>query len=154
MNARHALGTLALLAALVVTGCTASPAPASTTSPATASPADETGDGGQSTADACAIVAESVDSAIAAFASASPDDPAAVISALQAASRELVTVSERVTNDDVAALLPPLRDMFGEASEAMKAVADGDLARVADVSRLSGAFQEAASAYQELCATG
>lgn len=152
MHVRPALGAIVLVVALALTGCAGSPAVGD--AGAASAPADRPGDDGQSTGDACAIVQTSIDEATAAFSSASPSDPAAVVEALKAASAELVSVSEQVTNDEVAALLPPLRDMFAEASEAMAALSAGDVTRMADIARLSTSFQEAAGAYQELCAAG
>lgn len=141
---------IALAAALA--GCTG---PAADDSPAASAPAaDAAGDEGQSTSDACAIVQKSIDGATSTFASADPADPASVVTALESASAELGTISAQVTNDDVAALLPPLRDMFAQAAEAMAAMADGDVSRAGDISALSAQFQESAAAYQELCETG
>ncbi|KAA9144444.1 hypothetical protein F6B41_32785 [Microbacterium lushaniae] len=156
MSRRHPLRALPLVAALALTaalaGCTG---PSAGGSPAASTPAADTpGDGGQSTSDACGIVQQSIDSATSSFADADPADPTSVVTALESASTELGTISAQVTNDDVAALLPPLRDMFAQAAEAMAAMAEGDVSRAADVSALSAQFQESAAAYQELCETG
>ncbi|MCK6066631.1 MULTISPECIES: hypothetical protein [Microbacterium] len=156
MRRRPALRALPLAVAIALTaalaGCTA---PAADDSPAASTPAaDAAGNEGQSTSDACAIVQESIDGATATFASADPSDPASVVTALESASAELGTISAQVTNDDVAALLPPLRDMFAQAAEAMAAMAEGDVSRAGDISALSARFQESAAAYQELCETG
>jgi FAD/FMN-containing dehydrogenase len=148
VNRRLASAPLALVTVLLMSGCTGAPQPSSSTA------SDAPGDDGQSIADACAIVQSSIDEATSAFSSASPEDPGAVVSALQEASAELAEVAPQVTNDEVAALLAPLGDMFAQAAEAMEALGRGDVTRVGEISELSGSLQESAAAYQELCAAG
>jgi hypothetical protein len=114
--------------------------------------ADAPGDDGQSAADACSIVRSSIDSATEAFSSATADDPSSVVEALRTASEGLATVSGEVTNDEVAALLPPLQEMFVTASDAMEAVASGDVARLTEIGELAGDLQESVTRFQELCA--
>lgn len=148
MTRRYAPAALALGVLLLLSACTGAPS-----APSSAR-ADAHGDEGQSTADACAIVQESIDEATGAFAGASPDDPAAVVEALRSASTRLGEVAPRVTNDEVAALLTPLGNMFTQAAESMEALAGGDVSRMAEIAELSTSFQESAAAYQELCAAG
>jgi hypothetical protein len=147
---RRRLAALALAAALSA-GLVACSAPAADSTAAPTVAADELGDAGQSAADACTIVRGSIDSATEAFSSATADDPASVVDALRTASKELSTVSSQVTNDEVAALLPPLQDMFATASEAMEAVASGDVTKLAEVGELAGDLQGSVTQFQELC---
>lgn len=145
MTRRRIPAAILLGVAVLLGGCTAAGSGSSS------SRADAPGDEGQSTAEACTIVRETVDEATTAFASASPDDPAAVVDALQSASARLAEVAPRVTNDEVAALLTPLGDMFTRAAEAMEALAGGDVTRMMEISELSTSLQESAAAYQDLC---
>lgn len=148
---RRRVAALAL-AALLSLGLVACSAPAGDTSDAPAISADEPGDAGQSAADACGIVRGSIESATEAFSSATADDPASVVDALRTAAEELAAVSSQVTNDEVAALLPPLQEMFLTASDAMDAVASGDIARLAEIGELAGDLQASVTRFQELCA--
>jgi hypothetical protein len=148
------IAPLALVAALALalTACTglppAGPSPASSSAPTSN---DRPGDDGQSTADACAIVQESVDQVGDAFGSAAADDPATVVEAMRVAAQELADVSERVTNDEVAALLPGLQDLYDRASESVEALASGDPTRLGELNETAEQFQETSTRFAEIC---
>ncbi len=149
MPCRAPLLLLLAAAVLALSACTGGAATGDA-----AGTTDAPGDDGQSRSAACAVVSEAVDEATASFSAASPDDPESVISAMQSASEQLSAVSEAVTNDEVAALLPPLREAYAATAEAMSAVAEGDVSRMGEIAELGTAYQEAAAGYEELCAAG
>lgn len=150
MRRRFAAVALALALAAGLAACSGSAAGENTPEVTR----DQAGDQGQSTADACALVQGSIEEAGEAFASASADDPSSVVDAMRAASDELVSVSAQITNDEVAALLPSLSEMFAQASEAMDAVASGDATRLGEIGEAFGTFEATSARFQELCASG
>lgn len=145
--------TIAAVALLGLTGCTGAPAGSSSSGASGASqPADAAGDNGQSTADACALVQSTITEATDGFENASADDPGAVVDAMKSAAEKLTASTSQITNDQVAALLPSLRDMFTKTGDVMEAVAAGDMSKLEDLSSLSTQFQETSEAFQKVCA--
>jgi hypothetical protein len=142
---------IAATAGLGLVACTGGPAPDSTSDASSGAGADQPGDGGQSTADACALVQQTISDAAAEFSSASVDDPAVVVDGMKAAAQKLGDASAQVTNDQIAALLPPLRTAFEKAADVMQSVADGDVSKLADSAQLSTDIQEPLQAFQEIC---
>jgi hypothetical protein len=112
---------------------------------------DQPGDGGQSTADACALVQQTISDAADEFQSTASDDPTIVVESMKAAAATLGETSAQVTNDEIAALLPPLRTAFETAAEVMQAVADGDASKLADSARIAADIQEPLQKFQEIC---
>jgi hypothetical protein len=143
--------TLSAVALLGLAGCTTGPTDTSSTQSGASQNADEAGDGGQSTADACALVQETISSATSDFEEGA-EDPAAVGEAMNAAAEKLSGVASQVTNDEVAALLPSLQEMFVKAGEVMAAVSGGDMSKVEDLTELGSTFQETSEALQDICA--
>jgi hypothetical protein len=142
-----AAAIIAATAALGLAACTGGPAPSSSS----VASADQPGDGGQSTADACALVQQTISDAATEFSSASADDPAVVVDGMKAAAQKLGDASAQVTNDQIAALLPPLRTAFEKAADVMQAVAEGDVSKLADSAQLSTDIQEPLQRFQEIC---
>lgn len=147
---RRLIATLVLAAAAAtgLSACTGSPAQTGSISAG----ADAPGDDGQSTAQACALVQQTIDDATAEFESAASADPSTVVDGMRAAAQKLSDASAQVTNDSVAALLPSLQDMFVRVSDVMAAIVQGDVTKVGDLSRLGTQFQETSREFQELCA--
>jgi hypothetical protein len=143
--------TLVAVALLGLTACTGSPGAGTGTS-RSADSSDQPGDGGQSTADACALIQESIQEATAEFESAATADPAAVVDAMSSAAERLAETATQVTNDEVAAVVPALQEMFTEVAEVMDAIAQGDASRVDDLSQLGTKFQQTSETFQEICA--
>lgn len=139
-----AVGTFGLAA------CTGSPTGSTSTSAPQSS--DEPGDAGQSKADACALIADSIQDATAEFEGIATADPAAVVDAMASAAQRLSDTATQVTNDEVAAVLPGVQAMFTEVAEVMDAIARGDVTKVDDLSQLATEFQETSDAFQEVCA--
>lgn len=151
-SAARTLAVLSLAAATAfgLAACTGSPTGPASTSAAQSS--DEPGDAGQSTADACALIAESIQDATAEFEGIATADPAAVVDAMGSAAERLSDTATQVTNDEVAAVLPGVQAMFAEVAEVMDAIARGDVTKVDDLSQLATEFQETSDAFQEVCA--
>ncbi len=151
MSRKLAAATIALTALFGLTACTGSPAgPAA--SPTSRS-SDLPGDEGQSTADACALVAQSIQDATAEFETIATADPAAVVEAMRSAAAELSETANQVTNDEVAALLPSVQDMFSQVAEVMDAVVQGDVTKVDELSELGAKFRATSEAFQEVCSS-
>ena len=113
---------------------------------------DAPGDEGQSKEDACALIQESIEEAADEFESAPTDDPGAVVDSMKEAALRIAEIAGKITNDEVAAIVPALQAMFAEAGEVMEAVASGDVSQVDDLSELGTTFQETSEAFQEICA--
>ncbi len=156
IGGRLAALALAAVTLLGLTACTGTPtgssAPSRTSSSA-ATPVieDVTGDSGQSTADACRVIQDTIERASATFDDVSNEDPAALVEAMEAAAQELADASARITNDEVGALLPSLQQMFSDVADLMGALAEGDSSRIAEVEELGASFRETSARYQELC---
>ena len=146
MSHRVAALTLAAVALLGLTACTS---PASVTPDSRSS--DAPGDAGQSTADACALVQQGIEDATAQFDNAASADPQSVVDAMKTAAQTLADTAAQVTNDEVAAVLPSLQDMFTEASEVMEAIVKGDASKFDDLSQLGTKFTETSEAFQAIC---
>ena len=151
------LATLILAGAalLGLTACSGIPLVSSSASPFRSSAPtveDEPGDSGQSAADACALVEDTITQATDEFADISSEDPTAVIDAMQAAAQRITEASAAITNDEVAALLPPLQEMFAQVADVMGAISQGDVARIAEVEELGTSFQQTIEEFQAVCA--
>jgi hypothetical protein len=129
--------------------CTAAP-PAPTVSGTESR--DRPGDEGQSTADACALIHEDIQAAVEEFEGLSTADPASVFGAMQSAAEKLSDTAAQITNDEVAALLPPLQDMFARVSDVMEAISRGDVTRAGELAELRPEFERTSRAFQEVCA--
>jgi len=144
--------TIAVFATFGLAACTGAPAGGSPGS-AAASPgaADAPGDEGQSTAEACDLVQQTISDATDEFESAASDDPTQVVESMKSAAEKLAAVSSTVTNDQVSALLPSLQEMFDKTAEVMQAVVDGDVSKAGDLSQLGTDFQATSEKFQEIC---
>ena len=148
--------TLATVALLGLTACTGSPAgtgaPADPSASRSTQSSDQPGDDGQSTADACALIQESIQEATAEFQSVATADPAAVVDAMTSAAERLSDTATQVTNDEVADVVPALQEMFTQAAEVMDAISLGDVSKVDDLSQIGTKLQETSETFQEICA--
>jgi len=147
----HRIAAVLITAAAVwgLTACTSSPtAPASTP---TSHSSDQPGDDGQSTADACAIIQQSIQDATVEFENAATTDPATAAQAMISAAEHLADRAAQVTNDEVAALLPGLQEMFAAVGETMNAIVAGDASRAGELSQLGTDLRVTSEAFQEVC---
>jgi hypothetical protein len=149
MSHRLVAVVLASIAVFGVSACTASPAVPGSGSVSPGS--DQPGDEGQSTAEACALIQESIQEATEEFESAATTDPATAAAAMTSAAERLGENAAEITNDEVAALLPPLREMFAEVGAVMDDIVQGDDSKVPELSRLGVELRETSEAFKEVC---
>ena len=105
----------------------------------------------QTVAQACAVIADTMNDATSEFQEMSMDDMDSVIQAMDAAIASLDDASAKVTNDEVAELLPQLQEMFQKASEGMTAISEGDLEKLTEFQDMGTEFQDVIADYTELC---
>ena len=148
MSRRIAALAVAVAVAFGLSACTGAPAGTGPTG------ADSPGDDGQTVAEACTLVQDTITQAASEFEQAAQQDPSTVVAAMQAAAEKIGSTASQVTNDQVAALLPSLQDMYGQVGDIMQALGDGDVTKVADLARVGTDFQETTQAFQDLCAAG
>ncbi len=150
MSTRIVAVMIALVAVCGVSGCAASPTAPS--GDATTRSEDLPGDEGQSTEDACALIQERIQEATEEFERAATTDPATAAEAMTAAAERLAESATEITNDEVAALLPSLQDMFAEVGEVMTEIAQGDVSKVDDLAELGNELRATSEAFQDVCA--
>ncbi len=142
---------LVALAALGLAACTASPTPSGSGTATVEAGPDGPGDSGQSTQDACALVRDSVVAAADEFETAAADDPASVVEAMRAAAERLGETASDITNDQVAALVPSLQEMYGQIGDVLEALANADLDQSAEFAELATTFRETMDRFREVC---
>lgn len=159
---RFAALTLAAVALIGLTGCTGFPTgtagstPSATSSDSADGSDSGTGegsaDGEQTTAEACALIEETMTEATAGFENLDPENPDAIVEGMEAAVQTLSDLSTEITNEEVAAILPELQTTFQQVADIMAAIVAGDASKVAEFEQLGASFQETGERYQELCA--
>jgi len=142
-SCRIAALTLAAVALAGLTACTGLPAGPDST---------EGGEGSQTTVEACAIVQDAISDATAEFEDVEPADQGALVDAMQAAAQSLGEVSSQISDEDVAAIVPSLQEMFEQVADATAAVVAGDASALADLEGTAADFRETTERFQELCA--
>jgi len=148
-----AIAGTAIFGLSACTGTPVTPQSSSTTGGSTPQNQDDTaGDEGQTTAEACTLIQDTITQATDEFENVSSEDPAAVVAAMEAAAQRIAEASTQVTNDEVAALLPSLQGMFQGVADAMGAIAEGDVSKLSEVEELGTGFQETSEKFQALCA--
>lgn len=131
---------------------TASASRSASAEPVAPGEGDSSGDSGQSVADACTLVQDTITAATAEFENVSAEDPSAVVAAMDAAAQSIADAATQVTNDEVAALLPSLQGMFEQVAGVMQAIVDGDVSKLGELEALGTQFQETSRQFQDLCA--
>ena len=154
MNRRAAAICLSALAGLALAGCTVSPADDAASSARPSASASAAPTGPQSVAAACALVQDTIDEANAKFASAATANPAEVVAAMKAAGKKLSDAASRISNSEVAAVLPDLQAMFEKTADTMQSLVDGDVSKLDQLAALGDEFQKTSERFQELCAAG
>ena len=148
MNRRIAALTIVGIALFGLTACTASPAP----SPGASRTADTPDADGQSVAEACALVQDTIEQASEDFQDAAQDDPSAVVEAMKAAAAKLSEAAEQITNDDVAAVLPGVEEMFTTTADILQDIVEGDVSKIGELGTIGETFQETVQQLEDLCA--
>jgi len=151
MHRSIAAVVLVALAALGLAACTTSPAPSETGAATAEAGPDGPGDAGQSTEDACSLVRDSVVGAAEEFETAAADDPASVVEAMRAAAERLGETGSDITNDQVAALLPSLEQMYGRMGDVLESLANGDLDQSGEFAELATTFRETMDRFRDMC---
>ncbi|WP_127818703.1 hypothetical protein [Microbacterium sp. CPCC 204701] len=146
-----AITAIALLGMTACTGTPISSSNGSTSSSESAPPAEESGSG-QTVAEACALIEDTMNQAMQEYENMSVEDPAALIAAMDAAVQSLSDASAQVTNEEVGALMPSLQEMFQTLADAFTALADGDMSKLTELEGVTAEFQQTATRFQELCA--
>lgn len=111
------------------------------------------GEATQSVEQACTIVSEEVQTAVAGFEEAAQDDPEVAAETLRSAADGLEQASARITNAEVSAILPELQDLFGRLGEVVEDVlVDGDISQADALQTIATDFQGTLGEFQSLCA--
>lgn len=152
MNRRiTALAIVVVATVFGLTACTAFPTPsptASRTAEASKTPDAE----GQSVAEACALVQDTIEQASKDFQDAAQDDPAAVVEAMKTAAAELGDAADQITNEDVAAVLPGVQEMFDTTAGILQDIVEGDVSAIGKLATIGETFQETVQQFEDLCA--
>ena len=150
MNRRIAALAIAAAALLGLAACTASPE----SSPTGSSSADAGADSsdGQSVAEACALIQGTIQEAADEFEGVTDGDPAVIVDAMRKAADDLAAAAEEITNEDVAAVLPGVQEMFEKTADLMQSIVEGDVSKISELGSLGTEFQSTVQEFQELCA--
>lgn len=149
MNRRIAALAIAAVAVFGLTACTASPESAPTSS-TTADAGAEDPDG-QSVAEACALIQDTIQEAAAEFEGATEGDPAVIVEAMRDAADDLANAAEEITNADVAAVLPGVQEMFEKTADLMQSIVEGDVSKIGELADLGTEFQSTVQEFHDLC---
>lgn len=143
---------IASTALLGLTACTGFPGAAgsSTSAPGDSGPDGGSGDG-QSVQEACQLVNDTITSATEEFEQATTEDPAAVTEAFTAAADSIAEASTRITNEEVAAILPSLQELFEQVAELVPAIIEGDTSKAAEFGEISEDLQSSMQEFEALC---
>jgi hypothetical protein len=151
MSRRIAALTLVIVSLVGLTSCAGFPYRSASSTPTAVAGEDAPGDEGQSTEQACELIRSTVAEATADFSDIANEDPATVIETMKATAQKLADAGAHITNDDVAALVPSLTDLFEQVGVVMEAIASGDVSKVTEVDALRQKFQDTTTRFQELC---
>ena len=142
MSASHpvrTIGALLTLSAVVVLGAACAP------------DSDGDGDGSQSVTAACAVLADTVDDAMASFTEVDAADPTAAAKATANVRTQLATVADSVDNARVAEIVGDLRSGFDVLANETAAAATGDLGGTPGLAEATDRIRAGMSQYHDLC---
>ncbi len=158
-NLSRRLAAVAIVASALVglTACTGFPAGSGSPAPSASLTSDAgSGDGGsgdgQTTEEACQLVNDTITAATEEFENLAADDPAAVVEAFREAAQSIADASSQVTNDEVAAFLPSLQELFTDVADLLPAIVEGDTSKAAEFQQVGTDLQTAMQEFEELCA--
>jgi hypothetical protein len=146
--------TLAAVALFGLAACTGAPSSSDSGAPANSSaPGDGAGNGGaQTTEEACALVQDTITDVTTEFENVGTDDPAAAVEAMETAAQRISELAPEITDEQVAATLPALQELFEQAAEVVGAIVEGDTSKLGEFEELGPSMQESMQEFQELCA--
>lgn len=147
---RRTITALTIAVALVgLTACSGSP---SATKPSSSDAAAPTVAAGQTAAEACGVLDSTMTEATKGFTDAE-SDPAAAVASLQDAVSALDSLTPKITNAEVAALMPPLKESFSQLTIAMDALIKGDVSKASELTDLMPEIQDTMEKLQTICGT-
>lgn len=154
LSHRIAALTLTAIAVLGLTACTGFPYGSSSPTSSSSAPAsDGSSDGGQTTAEACQLIQNTITEATAEFENVDATNPGAVVEGMEAAAQSLADASSQITNEEVAAIVPELQAMFEQVAEVMAAIVAGDTSQLGELEDIGASFQETTQKFQDICAS-
>lgn len=167
MNRRMIALTISAVALFGLTGCTGTLVPvesassgAGASAPASASPdaGDDGADGGdaaggQSVAEACAIINTGMNDAMTEFQNVdASSDPQTIVDAMTTASNAIGAATGEIDNAEVVTAATGLQESFAQIAEVSKAVlVDGDTSQATQMATLGENVQTSVTAFYELC---
>lgn len=152
---RLAAVVIAAAALAGLTACTGSPTGSNSSAPSSSTSAEGgSGDGAQSTEEACQLVQDTITDATSEFEQATGEDPEAAAEAFQAAAQSIADASSQITNEEVAALLPDLQQLFESVAEVLPAIIEGDTSKLTEFEEIGTDLQASMQQFQELCGPG
>ncbi len=154
-NLSRRLAAVAIVASALVglTACTGFPAGSGSPAPSASLTSGDGGSGdGPTTEEACQLVNDTITAATEEFENLAADDPAAVVEAFREAAQSIADASSQVTNDEVAAFLPSLQELFTDVADLLPAIVEGDTSKAAEFQQVGTDLQTAMQEFEELCA--
>jgi hypothetical protein len=153
-NLSRRLAAVAIVASALVglTACTGFPAGSGSPAPSASLTSDAGSGDGQTTEEACQLVNDTITAATEEFENLAADDPAAVVEAFREAAQSIADASSQVTNDEVAAFLPSLQELFTDVADLLPAIVEGDTSKAAEFQQVGTDLQTAMQEFEELCA--
>lgn len=154
---RRTLAALTIVAVslLGATACSASPASTSAPSPSIAAPTPTTAPvepaaPAQTVEEACALLDGTMTAATGSMGDPGAD-PDAAVEAMHAVASALDSLTPKITNPEVAALLPTLGALFSKLSALMDDVVAGDVSKLGELSDLEDEMQDMMTKLQSVC---
>ncbi|KRB38673.1 hypothetical protein ASD93_01580 [Microbacterium sp. Root180] len=95
---------------------------------------------------------DTITSATDEFEQATSEDATAAAEAFHAAAASIADASSQVTNEEVAALLPSLQELFENVADLLPAIIEGDEAKSAEFAEVGTDLQTTMQQFEELCA--
>jgi len=155
MNRRLAALAIAATALLGLTACTGAPA-GNGASPAASANSTSSGStdagSGQTVRQACDLVQATIEESAADLGDISTEDPSRAAEIMQTAAAAVAELPGKVSNTEIAALLPDFTSAFQSLADALSAVAEGDLSQATQLESIGTSVQESIQKFSELCA--
>lgn len=135
-----------------LTACTGSPAGSGSTAPSSNASTDAgSAEGGQTTEEACQLVQGTLDDAMTQFEQSVDDDPQAAEDTLRGVAEDLADAGSEITNEEVAAIVPDLQQVFEKVADIVPSIAEGDATAVNEFEEIGEDLSQSVQRYQELC---
>ncbi|MCW3492225.1 hypothetical protein [Microbacterium sp. SSM24] len=152
LSRRFAAIVIAVGALAGLTACTGAPAPSNSSASTDGGSGDGGSGDGQTTEEACQLVSDTITSATDEFEQATDEDATVAAEAFHAAAQSIADASSQVTNEEVAALLPSLQELFENVADLLPAIIEGDTSKSEEFAQVGTDLQTTMQEFQELCA--